>query len=635
MNRIRPFLGSETLEGAWPPASAGFILVERLRCFVPSDLFAAPHHSRVVRVLIDYPGAVAKLVNYVLLEGVGATLAKTRTKLDQKRARTDLAMSAVGMVADAPPSSGLAPGDVVACGGFLLPVEAEAYLLHPDQCRKVDRDADGLERHFWLGALMRLASSLAESGARSVAPLGWGPLEKPLSDWLSRRGWLSDRPEAAIVSSAFWARRSPGTPPAQAGVVLDPFRVCRDLPAGWRAVELPDPATMRVNPLDRRPLAWPFPFEPSGRDDAIETLLAGPAAAAPIRREAVNPRRRVDLDATTDGSGFGVSIVGCGNFARAVLLYNSLKVPGVTLRGICDIRPEVAAVHARALGAAFHTADFNELLADAATQAVLVTSDHGSHARHVAAALDARKAVHVEKPPAVTPEQLTLMLGALARSGGTLTVGYNRPYAPAYPLMMNAIVEERGPVTAAMIVKAFKLPREHWYYWPEEGTRLAGNLCHWIDLGYRVVLRARPVSVHVMRDRSRLPVDAADGVVIAIRFEDASLISIAATTAGDDLRGVREWIHIGRGGTSIRIDDFDRLEITRGTRIVRRRFGRDRGHAAEIRDVVRKLRARVKDDEMISDMVMSSAILFAAVRSFDTGREEEVVLQEPWRSFVR
>jgi predicted dehydrogenase len=636
MNRVRPSMGTDALDCAFPPPREGLVLVESLRCFIPEALFASRRRSRVARVLTDYPGAGVKLVNYVLREGLASTMEKTRTKLDQQRVRTDLAMSAVGVVADAPAGSGLTRGDIVACGGFLLPVAADAYLLHPDQCLRADHDADGLERHFWLGALIRIAGALAEAGARSIALFGLGALEEPLSQWLKRCGLIAGAApaDAALAGSAFWTARTATAALAPIGYVLDAFGVCTGLPSGWRAIGLPDPGHVRVNPLDRRPLAWPFPFEASGREEAMAILLAGSAPPEHGRSGASRPGR-VDLSTGPSGDTFGISIVGCGNFARAVLLFHALRVQGVRLRGVCDIRPEVAAVHARALGAAFHTADFGELLVDTATQAILVTTDHGSHAEHVAAALDAGKAVHVEKPPAVVPEQLTLMLEALARSGGTLTVGYNRPYAPAYPVLMSAIDGERGPIAATMIVKGFKLPPEHWYYWPGQGTRLAGNLVHWIDLGFRIATPARPVSVHVMRDRARHPADAADAAVIAIRFDDSSLVSIAFTSAGDDLRGVREWIEIGRGGTSIRIEDFDRLVIVRGASVARRGFGRDRGHAAEIRDVVGRLRARSRDTAMIADMIATSAILFAAQRSFDSGRQEDVVILDAWRPFAR
>jgi len=628
MNRVRPALAAETFACAWPPGRPGLVLVENLRCFTPDGLFASPQRNRAARVLSDYPGAGAKLLNYVLREGLASTLEKTRTKLDQQRVRTDLAMSAVGVVAHGDAGSGIAVGSLVACGGFGLPVAADAYLLHRDQCRPLDRDAAGLEAHFWLGALIRIAVSLAEGGARAIALQGVGPLEEPLSRWLSDRGLLAaGGADATIAGSASWVSRGDLRPPTAAGCVLDPFGTCTELPPGWRAVGLPDPGRVRSSPLDSRPLSWPFPFEPSGRDEAVKILLTAPAPAPPVAAARGGPRR-VDLRIAAPDEAFGVSIVGCGNFARAVLLFNALRVRGVRLRGVCDIRPEVASVHARALGAGFHTADYAELLADPSTQAILVATDHASHAAHVVAALEAGKAVHVEKPPAVRPEQLTLMLEALRRTGGTLTVGYNRPFAPAYPVVMKALGEERGPVAAAMIVKGFKLPPEHWYYWPEQGTRIAGNLVHWIDLGYRLVQGARPVSVHVTSDRTRHPSEAADAAVISYRFDDGSIVSIAFTSAGDDLRGVREWIEIGRGGTSIRIEDFDRVDIVRGAAVSRRRFGRDRGHAAEIADVIRRLRTRDRDAGMIEDLCVTSAMLFAAQRSFETGREEEVTIFE-------
>jgi predicted dehydrogenase len=634
LNRIRTGLRTGTLEAAWPPAREGLVIVEGLRTFVPDAIIAAPRRSRAARVWTDYPGASAKLVDYVLREGLAPTLEKTRTKLDQQRVSTDLAMSAVGTVAACDGNSGFAVGDTVACGGFLLPLEADAYLFHRDQCRKVPRDAAGLEGHFWLGALIEMANRLAESGAASVGGFGLGALGAAFETWLAerdlRRG--TGAPDAVVAGSSWWLSSGASALPST-GLVLDPFGACEQLPAGWAAVGLPDRGRTRTSPFDPRPLEWPYPFGPAGRKAATEILLRGasPAPAAPP--PAPRPLR-VDLHASSEGE-FGVSIVGCGNFARAVLLFHAMRVPGVRLRGVCDIRPEVAAVHAGSLGAAFHTADYAQLLADERTQAILVTTDHGSHAAHVVGALEAGKAVHVEKPPAVSPEQLTHMLTALESTGGTLTIGYNRPYAPAYPWMMEAVAGERGPIAIAMIVKGFKLPSEHWYYWPDQGTRLAGNLVHWIDLGYRIAGGASPVSVQVARDRGRHPADAADTAAIAIRFDDGSIASIAFTSAGDDLRGVREWIEIGRGEVSVRIEDFDRIEIVRGARIVRKRFGRDRGHAAEIRDAVRKLRAREPDEAGIRDMIVTSAILFAAQRSFESGREESVCILDAWRPHIR
>ena len=84
MNRIRATIGTDEIECAFPPAREGLVLAERLRCFVPKDLFASKRRGRAARVLTDYPGAGAKLVNYVLREGLAPTLEKTRTKLDQQ-----------------------------------------------------------------------------------------------------------------------------------------------------------------------------------------------------------------------------------------------------------------------------------------------------------------------------------------------------------------------------------------------------------------------------------------------------------------------------------------------------------------------------------------------------------------------
>lgn len=633
MNVIRPGLRPDTLECSWPPARPGFVLVEDLRCYVPDDLFAPTRKRDVMKVVAEYPGASFKLIEYVLHEGVAQTIEKTRAKIVQKSVILDLAMSAVGRVAAAPDTAPLEVGDLVACGGFLLPVAANAYLLHPDQCIRLDRDALGIERHLWLGAAIRLAASLRESGARSLGLAGLGSLDAPLRETLASLGLRAEplgNADAAIAGGAWWAQRgsSDTTPVPPKGLVLGGNAAAAALPAGWTWIGMPRAGQRRIDPLDPRPLEWPFPFEPEGRKLAI-TILEGGARVPRGAPSGTHPRR---IDTAGRRAGFGLSIVGCGNFARAVLLFHALRVPGTRLRGVCDIRPEVAAAQGMSLRAAFHTADFAELLRDEATEAVLVTTDHGSHAAHAVAALEAGKSVHLEKPPAVTPEQLTELVSTLDRTSGVLTIGYNRPHAPAFRILMDVLRAERGPVTVAMSVKGFKLPPEHWYYWPNQGTRIAGNVVHWLDLGYRLVGSLIPTSVSVVRDGSRPPAAICDAMSIAIVFSDGSLVSIVFTSAGDDLRGVREWIEAGRGSSTVRVDNFDRLSVLRGPRSYRRSFSRDRGHAAEIRTAIRRLMERRPDGGAIRDMIVTSAILFAAQRSFESGREEAVDILPSWRA---
>jgi predicted dehydrogenase len=125
-----------------------------------------------------------------------------------------------------------------------------------------------------------------------------------------------------------------------------------------------------------------------------------------------------------------------------------------------------------------------------------------------------------------------------------------------------------------------KLPPTHWYLWPNQGTRVTGNVCHWLDLAYHLI-GVTPLEMTLAQ--------TGDTVTLAVKFEDGSLATIVATDHGDDLPGVTERIEVRGGGTTMVVDDFRRLEVSSAAgRSVRRRLRRDKGHAAMYEDLRRR-----------------------------------------------
>lgn len=634
LNRIKVSFDFAPIEATMPSPQPGLVLVERLYSYDPRALFAVKGTSRVSRVLRDYPNAFAKIVNYSFEEGLGQTMAKVRAKLDEKK--TNLkgsACSCVGRVLDNGGLPGLSAGDFVACAGFELPVDADIYLYHPDQCHRLDHPVPEASSLLYLGWLISVVEDAAQSGARGFYLEGLGDLTAPLAGYAHSLGCeTAEMPRAdtvAVVGSAClesgWQNRLAAI---RSGFVLDPVGVIPQLPPGFQGLGFPDGSRSHLNAFFPGPLDWPRPFNREGREQAVRLICGLVPHLGQQPKPVPRMASRVLLGREGTPNQLRVSVVGCGNFARAVMLYGALKCHWVSLRGVCDIRPEVAAVQARALKASFHTADFAELLNDPDTHAVLVATDHGSHAAYAVESLRAGKMVHVEKPPVVSPAQLTELLNTLRQTSGVLTVGYNRPHSAGFKLAMKSLEAETGPVAVTAVVKGFKLPPTHWYYWETQGTRIAGNLVHWIDMAYRLVGKAAPEGVHVMANREADQAFVSDNLVLAVRFAGGSTATISFTSAGDDLRGVQELIDVKRGGLTVEIDNFKSIKILQNGRKATYRFNRDRGHESEMKAVMQVLRRRSQDETIIRDMIHTSGILFAAQESFRTGREVVVDVSE-------
>ncbi len=124
-----------------------------------------------------------------------------------------------------------------------------------------------------------------------------------------------------------------------------------------------------------------------------------------------------------------LGVLGAGNFANATLLPAIKKVDGVELVGIASAGGLHAQHSAKKFGFAYAASSDDEILNDPNINTVAILTRHDLHADLVVKALQVGKHVFVEKPLAITPEQLDAIAGA-TRASPLLTVGSNRRFAP-------------------------------------------------------------------------------------------------------------------------------------------------------------------------------------------------------------
>jgi predicted dehydrogenase len=220
-------------------------------------------------------------------------------------------------------------------------------------------------------------------------------------------------------------------------------------------------------------------------------------------------------------------------------------------------------------------------LAEDAAPLVIISTYHSDHCWMALRVLDANPGarVFIEKPPVVGWEGLEELL-ARRWAGAWIDVGFNRRYAPLLTRVRTETAALPRPLVMTALVKELKIPPTHWYLWPNQGTRITGNVCHWLDLAYHLIGgEAKELTL----------AETGDTVTLAVLFGDGSLATIVATDVGDDLPGVTERIEVRGGETTIVLDDFRRLEVAsaRG-RMVRRRLRREKGHGAMYGDLRRR-----------------------------------------------
>ncbi|MBC7811058.1 MAG: Gfo/Idh/MocA family oxidoreductase [Burkholderiales bacterium] len=164
-----------------------------------------------------------------------------------------------------------------------------------------------------------------------------------------------------------------------------------------------------------------------------------------------------------------VVVVGCGTVTRQFHLKNLQQMTGVDVTAVVDIDTDAAQRTAAQFGVARHYTNYTDALDDA--DAVLVTTPTAHHAGVAIAALDAGKAVFIEKPLALTMNEAHSI--QKRAEGKIAMIGFNQRW---HPLVQAArtLLRQRSSDTHALnsqLIGARMLsePPSSWRFDPAQG----------------------------------------------------------------------------------------------------------------------------------------------------------------------
>jgi predicted dehydrogenase len=279
----------------------------------------------------------------------------------------------------------------------------------------------------------------------------------------------------------------------------------------------------------------------------------------PQDRPAVAPRR-VELAGVKPVAGrLGVGFVGAGNFAKSVLLPALARQSDITLTGLCTATGMSGVETGKRHGFRFATTSIDELLADEATQAVFVATQHHTHASFVARVLEAGKHVFVEKPLCTTPEELARIdevVRGLPRPGPCLVVGFNRRFSPHAVAIREAFAGRTTPLVVSYRVNAGVARADSWVQDPDRGGgRVIGEVCHFVDLaGFLVGSDSLSVHAASIRTADRRDVEE-DSIVVTLTYADGSLATIQYLAHGSS-QVPKERAEVCADGVTAVLDNF-------------------------------------------------------------------------------
>lgn len=286
-----------------------------------------------------------------------------------------------------------------------------------------------------------------------------------------------------------------------------------------------------------------------------------------------------------------IGLVGCGQYGLTTVGYFIAKNFGRRFR-ICFDVDDIAAERASVvLGASRFTVDFDDVIKDNGVNWIYICSSHSTHTPYAVKSLEAGKNVYIEKPVCVDWTQYSQIMSAVKMAGeGKVRCGYNRPHSRALKLLDKVLLDHSDGLSLSCFVSGHLIPADHWYRNSGEGTRIAGNAGHWIDLFVHLLSRRRALPKEFRLSLTTADESARDdNFALAITTDYGDLFSLVLTARSEPIEGINETINLQWGGVIAKIDDFRSLEVWTKTKRSKFKFWpKDAGHEEAITQLGRE-----------------------------------------------
>jgi predicted dehydrogenase/threonine dehydrogenase-like Zn-dependent dehydrogenase len=281
-------------------------------------------------------------------------------------------------------------------------------------------------------------------------------------------------------------------------------------------------------------------FDIENAIDAYE-LLDNPDALGivlnyPSQNQEILTKSKVELNNQTfkviDSSIPCVGFIGAGNYASRTLI-PAFKEAGAVLDTLVTSGGISGVHHGNKNQFTTASTETKDLWNNDRINTVSIVTKHDAHAQQVVDALKSGKNVFVEKPLALTLDELDIIDKAYHEANRSntvrLMVGFNRRYAPHIVKMKELLNSHRSPKSIIMTINAGAIPVEHWVQNSlVGGGRIIGEGCHFIDLirhlighrinGFTATMMGNVPGVEVREDKASITLSFEDGSFGTIHY---------------------------------------------------------------------------------------------------------------------
>ena len=257
-------------------------------------------------------------------------------------------------------------------------------------------------------------------------------------------------------------------------------------------------------------------------------------------------QQQIDFGAKRQDSDILKGVIfGLGNYAKVNIIPNLNKKIEIT--GVHEIDP--VQLGSKKWGSEYVSTS-PQPIADYNADIFFAAGYHHTHADLCVSALKNNRYAVVEKPIATTHNQLKKIANTLEKQEKSKFFAcFHKRYNIMNEWARQDFADEPGEaIDYFCIVFEIPLPPKHWYNWSNSKSRIVSNGCHWID-HFLYMNNYSKVTFYSIREGVK------GEIFVNMELENQATFSMTLTDFGSNRLGVRDYIELRKGKTSIYMTD--------------------------------------------------------------------------------
>lgn len=311
-----------------------------------------------------------------------------------------------------------------------------------------------------------------------------------------------------------------------------------------------------------------------------------------------------------------LGIIGAGNFTSSTILPNLKKI-GTNIKYIASSGGLSSTNLCKKYNVSHSTSDYYEILNDEEVDLVLITTRHDKHASMVLQTVKAGKSVFVEKPLAIKEAELEEIIQAYVESGVSISVGFNRRFAPFAKKMKKLLGSTETPLNIVATMNAGSIASDMWVHDMEVGGgRIIGEACHFIDLcSY---LTGNKVVAVCMNAMGVNPEENTDNASILLKYANGSNAVINYFANGSKAYS-KERVEVYSQERTLVMDNWRKLKGYGFRGFSKLSSKQDKGHYNQFQALVEQQKNGGSPIIPFDEIINTTKASFAAIKSLKKG----------------